>query len=69
MSGSREDVAARFNLPKYMTLEELCIYADCSERHIHDEIKRGKLRSYKPVRGLLFDPKDVEAWIKRKVSA
>ena len=63
----RDEIAKRFGLPRYMTLDELCIYANCSERHIHDEIKKRNLKSYKPVRCLEFDPGDVQVWIKRRV--
>lgn len=62
-----DSVAQKFGLPVRMTLAELMVYARCKERHIFDEIKRQNLKAYKIVRGLEFDPKDVEAWIKRKV--
>lgn len=62
-----EMVAEQFGLPKYMTLEDVCIYAGCSKRHVHEEIKRKNLKVHKPVRELMFDPADVTAWIKRKV--
>lgn len=66
MEAMKVDVAEKFGLTRYMTIEEVCAYARCSERHLHQEIKRKNLKAHKPVREILFDPRDVEAWIKRK---
>lgn len=63
----QEDVAKKFNLMSYMTLEEVMAYAKCGRRHVEEEVKKGNLRAYKPVRGLEFDPEEVKAWYKRKV--
>ena len=64
---SADDVCAKHGLIKFMSLQEICAYASASERYIKLEIKRKNLKAYKPVRELKFDPKDVEAWIKRKL--
>jgi excisionase family DNA binding protein len=60
-------VAEKFGLTKYMTIDEVCEYAKCSKRHLFAEIQRKNLKAHKPVREILFDPQDVQAWIKRKV--
>lgn len=62
----RVEIAIKFGLPHFMKMEELTAFAECSERHIMEEIKRKNLRAYKPVRELLFDPKDVQTWLRRK---
>lgn len=62
-----ESVAQKFGLISYMTIEDVCSYAKCSERHIHQEIKRKNLKAHKPVREILFDPVDVATWVKKKV--
>jgi excisionase family DNA binding protein len=53
-------------LTKYLTLEDVKDYAQCSQRYIYYEIERKNLRAYKLGRMLRFDPVDVEMWIKRK---
>lgn len=62
----RSNVLKKFDLTKYMTIEEVMAYANCSKRYIQNEIKRKNLKGYK-IKGLFFDPKDVELWIKRKM--
>lgn len=62
-----QEIAKKYNLKEHMTIEEVMVYARCSKRHIEDEIKRGNLRAYKPVKHLEFDPTDVAAWFKKKV--
>lgn len=63
---SKSEIAARWGLIDYMTLEDVCAYADCSPRYVTEEIARRNLKAYKPVRDLMFDPKEVAAWFKRK---
>lgn len=53
-------------LKAYLKLEEVVEIAGCSPRHIHEEIKRGNLKAYKPGKCLVFKEDDVESWIKRK---
>ncbi len=62
----RSNVLEKFDLTKYMTIDEVMSYANCSKRYIQNEIKRKNLKGYK-IKGLFFDPKDVELWIKRKL--
>jgi excisionase family DNA binding protein len=62
-----KEIARKHGLIEFMSIKELCEYAGCSERYIYEEIKRKTLRAYKPVREIMFDPKDVQAWMKRKV--
>lgn len=52
--------------PNYLKLADVAEATGCSIRHIQEEIKRGNIRAYKPGKCLLFDPVDVEKWIKRK---
>lgn len=65
----RKEIARKHGLIDYMKLSEVMAYASCSERFIMDEIKRKNLRAYKPVRELLFDPKDVHAWFRKKIKS
>lgn len=52
---------------KYLKIDEVVGISSCSKRHVMEEIKRKKLKAFKPGKELLFDPHDVEVWIKRKV--
>jgi excisionase family DNA binding protein len=51
---------------KYIKISEVVEISSCSKRHVMEEIKRKNLRAYKPGKELIFDPADVEKWIKRK---
>ena len=51
---------------KYLLIAEVAEQTHCSVRHIHDEVKKKKLRAFKPGKCLLFDPEDVDKWIKKK---
>lgn len=50
----------------YLTIKEVAESFHVSVRHLHDEIKRGNLKAYKPGKSLLFNLEDVEKWLKRK---
>lgn len=50
----------------YLGVKEVAAIADCSVRHIMDEIKKKKLRAFKPGRSLRFRENDVQDWISRK---
>ncbi|MBA3755920.1 MAG: helix-turn-helix domain-containing protein [Nitrosomonas sp.] len=54
---------------KYMTIKEVALTAQTSVRHVAEEIKRKNLRAFKPGKRLLFDPEDVQKWIKKKAVA
>jgi len=54
---------------KFIKIEGVIEMSGCSKRHIMEEIKRKTLRAYKPGKALLFDPAEVEKWIKRKVAS
>lgn len=50
----------------YIGVEEVAAIAGCSVRHIMDEVKKKKLRAFKPGRALRFRADDVQDWISRK---
>lgn len=64
---TKEEIAKKYGLAVWMTAEEACIYLNVSMRHLDEECKRGTLNPSKPGRDRRFDPKEIEAFLKRKV--
>lgn len=56
----------KLDVPSFLFLEGVAELAHCSTRYVKEEVKRGELRAYKPGKRLLFDPDDVQKWIKKK---
>lgn len=53
-------------IEEYLTIEQVAEKIGCSVRYLHEEIKKKNLRAYKPGKRLVFDPEDVQKWIKKK---
>lgn len=48
----------------YYDCEEAAKVAHCSIFHIREAIKKGALKAYKPAKGYLITPEDLDKWIK-----
>jgi excisionase family DNA binding protein len=55
-----------FKLDTLLIIDEVAKQAGCSVRHIHDEIKRGKLKAMRIGKRLRFEQQEVLKWAKRK---
>lgn len=50
----------------YMTLKEAAEYCHASIRHLQEEVRRQRLRAYKPGKCVLFEVDELNKWIKKK---
>lgn len=51
---------------KFLTLVEASRFSRTPVSTLRRKIFAGELRAYKPSKGILIDPKDLERWIKSK---
>lgn len=49
-----------------MTFKEAVDYANCSLRHLQEEIKKKNLRAYKPGKEVMIPKEELDKWIKKK---
>ena len=52
-------------MAEYMDCEQAARAAKCSIYTIREAIKSGELKAYRPSRGYLIDPADLDDWVRR----
>ena len=51
-------------MAEFMDCEQAAAAARCSVYKIREAIKKGALRAYRPSRGYLIDPADLDSWVR-----
>lgn len=51
-------------MAEFMNCEQAAAAAQCSIYKIREAIKMGELRAYRPGKGYLIEPSDLEKWVK-----
>lgn len=54
---------------EYLTCDQVAELVHCSIFHVREEVKRERLKAYKPGKSYLFTREDVDAWVKATATA
>lgn len=51
-------------MAEFMDCEQAAVAAKCSVYKIREAIKNGELKAYRPGKGYLIDPADLDKWVR-----